>query len=1118
LCVLRAEDREGLREQAERLADFLTRHTHVSLKDLAFTLNSDLADAGSRLAVLAGSVAELRSRLTHAAERLADPKCRQIQDTQGIYYYDEPLHPQGKLAVIFPGEGAQYVHMFADLLPHFPEVRDHFTRCDALSISAGRRHEPITRAIFALPSATAEELAAAETNLWRLGNAVSSILISEWAIYILLRSLGLRPDVIGGHSAGEFSALLAAGCLEPDDYLISQLMSLAHVLQQQEDHGTVADAVLLAVATGRIAAADTVEQSGVPQGTVFVAMDNCPHQTVLVGYPDAMDVVESVLKRRGVMCERLPFHRPYHTPLFEPLLGPIAQMYERLPLRAPHTPVYSCTTGQLFPADAESIRGLAVAHWASTVEFVRMIENMHADGVRLFVEAGPRGNLTAFAADTLRGKPFAAVAANQQRRSGLTQLNHLAGQLAAHGVPLNLGHLYLHREARRIRLDSHVPVPLPEVKQETVEDPLARGEADDIGHGHGHANAAVVLGQYWDVMDQFLATQREVTEQFLTRRSGGLTTSPPHHLTTPPSRFPLLGDIIRLEPGRELVMRRSMDLNEDLYALDHTLGGRDASALDPDLHGLPVMPMAFSMEMMAEAAAVLVPDKLLVGMKRVRLNRWIPFDDDPITLEVTASALRSDQEEEHHVRVEIRDLGNANRPASLRVEPGAAPAVDGVMVFADRYPDAPASERFALSHERPCEFTVDQLYKGERRLFHGPLFQAVCSTDRQGDEGIEGHLRTLPHTGLLRSTSEPNLLTDPLLIDASTHILGAWHLSRKDKSGRVVFPYELGSVALFGPQPALDTLVKCQVRIERMTARQVSHRIDLIAPDGRLWCRLHLAEYWRFYWPQEYVDFFRFKDYLVGQPWAAVEEASIAAAAFAHRSACCTRVIPAADVAQPVKRAALAHISLSRAEWQQFRALKGPDRRITEWVFGRLAAKDAVRTLWQQRHGEMILPADLEIEPDANGRPVARRLDGAAELPTVSISHSDGVVAALAAFEPHVGIDLERIRHREPGFEEIAFDAAERALLDRCGFERDEAIARLWCAKEAVGKALGRGLAEGPGSVTVRSLDADGTARAALGPLLAAAFPDCRVDLLVVYTVRDGDFVVATTFCERDKP
>jgi malonyl CoA-acyl carrier protein transacylase len=965
--VLHGDNRTDLLRRAKALADFLTANPETEPKDLAFTLNTSSASKGSCVAIVAESVAELQSRLARTAERLADPRCRQIKDSRGVYYFDEPLYPRGKIALLFPGEGSQYLNMLSDLLPNFPEVSEHFARCDLLSMQAGGREQPISRHIFVSQSLSESERAAAERDLWRLGNAVSSILISEWALFLLLQQLGLPFDVVGGHSAGEFSALLASGCVEPDDFFIEQLFALAQVLQAQEDDGSLAEMTLLAVASGRRAVTEILDGGG-----IFVAMDNCPHQTVVACTTEVATAAQQRLRERGIVCERLPFRRPYHTPLFEPFLQPISAMYRRLSIRSPQIPLYSCTTGRLFPTDSEAIRNLAVAHWAAPVEFIRLIETMYADGVRLFVECGPRGNLTSFLQDILRGRPSEAVAVNLPQRSGLTQLNHMVALLSAHHVPLRLDHLYKRRDPRRIEWEASACHNLA-VRQSNHEFDIPR------------SSRTTIVQQYLSTMEQFLDLQSETMERFFARRRGAPLQRRP--------AWPLLGNILRHDPGREIVLRRLMDVNEDLYAGDHTLGGRDASSIDPTQHGLPFMPMAFSLEMMAEAASLLLPGRNVVGMKRVRLQRWIPFDDEPITLELTA---RVRPESPNEVAIEIRDFGNPIRPSNADT-----PAVVGTVVMDTRYPETPPPEVFPLTHERPCKLTPHQLYEGERHLFHGPLFEALDSTDRQGDEGIEGYLRTLPHSGLFRSTPQPDLLLDPLLIDASTHLLGCWHLSQSDRVGRTVLPYELGSVTLYGPRPKVGTRIKCRVRIEAISARQVSHRIDLLGPDDRLWCRLSPAEYWRFYWPLEYVDFFRHKErFLLAKDWPLEANPEVR----------CMRLDPPSDLCQPVHRSALARVTLSRSEGSVFRLLKGTEQELTDWLFARIAAKDAIRALWLDRHGQRLFPADIELDVRDDGTATAQYRGGVLveELPRVTLAAVPGTCAAAAVFGRDIRLTLVR--------------------------------------------------------------------------------------------------------------
>ena len=115
---------------------------------------------------------------------------------------------------------------------------------------------------------------------------------------------------------------------------------------------------------------------------------------------------------------------------------------------------------------------------------------MYDDGVRLFVEVGPKGNLTTFVEDILRGRSALAVPANLTRRSGIAQLNHLLGMLAAHGVPMALDALYARREPRELSLEQ---------------------PADPMGEGK-RGMARIRLGTGWPPMgisDEKVAVLRE---------------------------------------------------------------------------------------------------------------------------------------------------------------------------------------------------------------------------------------------------------------------------------------------------------------------------------------------------------------------------------------------------------------------------------------------------------------------------------------------------------------------------------------------------------------------------------------------------------------------------------
>ena len=327
------------------------------------------------------------------------------------------------------------------------------------------------------------------------------------------------------------------------------------------------------------------------------------------------------------------------------------------------------------------------------------------------------------------------------------------------------------------------------------------------------------------------------------------------------NRSRLVGSVVHHEPGREIVFRRVMDEREDLYADDHTLGGRGVSRENPAQNGLPVVPMTFSLEAMSEAALLLAPGKVVVAIRNVRLFRWLPFDPEPTTLEVRATVASCDpQTGIVEVKADVRDLGNsflrdgANKPAS-----------EAVVVLADRYPEPPAPQAFALTEETRCKSTIEDL---RRNMFHGPLFQMLRTLDRIGREGIEGTLEVQPRDRWFASNPDPRFAIDPVLLDSAMHILGAWHLEQPDWTGRILLPIEVQRIEYFAPTPEVGTWLTTRGHNEQESARHYRHGLEVFDPNGQLWLRMTGAGYWRFYLPFGHVNFFGPKDeYYLSRSW-----------------------------------------------------------------------------------------------------------------------------------------------------------------------------------------------------------------------------------------------------------
>jgi phosphopantetheinyl transferase len=274
---------------------------------------------------------------------------------------------------------------------------------------------------------------------------------------------------------------------------------------------------------------------------------------------------------------------------------------------------------------------------------------------------------------------------------------------------------------------------------------------------------------------------------------------------------------------------------------------------------------------------------------------------------------------------------------------------------------------------------------------------------------------------------------------------------------------------------------------------------------------------WRFYWTSEFLNFLRNpRSTALSVPWDHAISKLPALESFQ-----CYQ-LNGLGPDQAAMKDLWAYMILNRREREAWQNLKGPEARKAEWLSAKLVAKDAVRMFLKKRHAVDLYPADIEIATDEHGRPVPQVAwtKDLQTVPAVSLAHTNGLAVALVGYCPsdqRIGIDVELISQHTPGFETLSFANQEQSLLRSLDeSNRQEWMTRIWCAKEAVAKALGHGLIEGPRSLVVQHLNTrTGVTYMSLGKKLAKMFPDFANARIVAYTVRDENYIVATTLCER---
>lgn len=751
LILLTAADRPALLAAIGSLGGYLAEAdpASVALADIAYSLSTAANDGAQRLAIIAKDLPDLATKLERAAQLLADPAKHRIQTRTGTFFSDQAL--DGGLAFLFPGEGAQYPGMLADLALYFPVVRAWFDLWDA--IFHGSRSFAPSSILFPAPTGLDESLKErADALLFGLEAGSESMFIASQALHDLLSRFGLRPDAVVGHSSGENTALVVAGALDlggPRE-LRDHIMRLNRMYQDIEAAGQVATGKLLTV--GAVERTRIIELVAESAGRLHLALDNCRHQAVLYGAPKDIESAADVLRSEGGLCSWLPFDRAYHTPLFAPVAQLVDQFYEQVSFHKPHTPIYSCVTCEPFPEQPEAIRELTVQQWQSCVRFTETVEQLHADGFRYLVEVGPSSNLTNFIDDILRGKDYVAASVDNRNRSGLMQLLQLLGRLFVHGREPDLAYLYSGRECRRIdfaapvpssptiptikntlpyirldpeqiaeirgllfgdrgdpageaRSDGRAPTPpsvaaiqrpkpvggLPDA---SVADALAWTPASETPsmHNAGSTDAGALIADYLHTMQEFLQGQQQVMIAAFTE-PGGLDEAEDWPL-------PLIHRVTR-QTAERVETETDFDLSQ-AFVRQHTLYADQVSDQDPNLTALPVVPLTVSLELLAETASLLADGQPLVAVEQVRAYNWVALDRGTKSVR-TIAELAGDSDSGRRIRATLLDgdqplLGGEviflRAPGNIdRITPAAATArldLDGPGSLYARHVSRPA--------------------------------------------------------------------------------------------------------------------------------------------------------------------------------------------------------------------------------------------------------------------------------------------------------------------------------------------------------------------------------------------------------------------------------------------
>ncbi len=392
-------------------------------------LDPALGGAASRLAIDYADAAELATKADKALKAFAagNPAIWRLLKSQGVFLGHGPAP---KVAFLYTGQGSQYVNMLKPLRESEPIVRDTFAEAD--EIMAPLLGQPLSSYVFS-DSDDPETVARLDRQLLQTEITQPAVLTCDIALTRMLAAHGVRPDMVMGHSLGEYGALVAAGALDFSAAL-EAVSARGHEMASLD----IDDNGAMAAVFGPLPQIEQIVAEA--DGYVVVANVNSNSQAVVGGATEAVERIVETFEAAGLTARRIPVSHAFHTSIVAPISTPLQEVLRRLDARGPTLPIVANVTGEFYPTDADSetmveILGRQVA---SPVQFVKGLHTLYDAGARVFVEVGPKKALHGFVEDVFGPEhdDVLALFTNHPKLRDATAFNQAMCGLYAAGLGL----------------------------------------------------------------------------------------------------------------------------------------------------------------------------------------------------------------------------------------------------------------------------------------------------------------------------------------------------------------------------------------------------------------------------------------------------------------------------------------------------------------------------------------------------------------------------------------------------------------------------------------------------------------------------------------------------------
>ncbi|MEH2048357.1 type I polyketide synthase [Nostoc sp.] len=409
LLCLSAKTPEALKELAARYEQHLADKPTLELGDICFTANTGRSHFNYRLSAIASEPWEAQEKLAAFSAGL---------ETIGVF--QGRVNTTNKIAFLFTGQGSQYVGMARQLYETQPTFRETLDKCDR--ILRPYLEIPLLEVLYQnpksqIPNPKLDETAYTQPALFAL----------EYALFQLWKSWGLEPDIVMGHSVGEYVAACVAGVFSLEDGL--KLIAERGRLMQALPLG--GEMVSVMASQERIV---SLIQPYAQE--VSIAAINGPESVVISGVSEAIKAVCTKLEASGIKTKKLNVSHAFHSPLMEPMLASFEKVAQQVSFSDPQIKLISNVTGELATSEVATPEYWC-RHIRQPVRFAASMKSLEKQGVEVLVEIGPKPILLGMGRLCLPEHKGLWLPSLHPAQGDWQQLLTTLGQLSVRGVPLN---------------------------------------------------------------------------------------------------------------------------------------------------------------------------------------------------------------------------------------------------------------------------------------------------------------------------------------------------------------------------------------------------------------------------------------------------------------------------------------------------------------------------------------------------------------------------------------------------------------------------------------------------------------------------------------------------------